>query len=623
MKLLFDDENIELLIQGYVLGRRKAFTGYASIDKPWLKNYSNGIENTVVPNLSIYQLLRQYNEDNLDSTVLEYFGFSKTYRKYFSEIENYARALVGMGVKKDDIVVLGLPNIPECRELIYALNIIGAIAYPINPSLPPNELKSIIEKNNVKNMFIFDLFYPKFRTVLGDSDAIQHIIVMNGKESIPKIFQSKLFQLNKKNNKISGNYVVVPDDKRNLNWGAFVRYKRYVDHLEPFYEPNKVAVIVGTSGTTGVSKGVCLTNENLNAMALQHLLGDMGIERGDTALDILIQSIGYGIAVTHYTGVCGVTSTLVPELVDHVLPYIKDGKFDHFTGGPIHYDNLVKDIDGDCSKLPKMKNCVSGGASLSQNTEQKLNGNIDSTYVELDGDNKIFVRQGLGCTENGGAATFAKKGSYKFGGVGIPLPLENMGVFEPGTDKELKIGEMGELCISGPTVMKEYLNNPEETEKVLKVHGDGKLWLHTCDIGTIDDDGQVYITDRIKDLFMRRGFNVHPSTVSQYLNSIDIVDSSKVIGVAHPEEQTVPVAFVKLNRDIPLDMAKERILSECYQGLEEPSIPYDIVFVDNMPVNLGGKIDGNYLLEVSSINYSDNKSNNSVKQLLHVPVKAL
>lgn len=616
----FCADNIEKLNSKCKYGERKFFTGYASIDKPWLVNYPENIEKTEIPDMSIYQLLKECNSDDLDAIVLKYFGFSKTYRKYFEEIEKYARALKGLGVEKGEVVLLALPNVPECRELIYALNILGAIAYPINPSMPPNEFYKIIAENSVKNVFMFNLFYEKFADALRKSGNVKNIIVSDGKESIPKIFSSRLFQLNKKNKNISNVVVNVPFDVRNMTFSQFAKCKnRCKSSITPIYEPNSTAVIVGTSGTSGVSKGVCLTNENLNAMALQHLLGDMNISRGDVALDILIQSIGYGIAVAHYTGVCGVESVLVPKLEDHIFKYIKTGDFDHFTGGPIHYNNLLKDIDGDTSKLPKMKTCVSGGASLPRITEQKLNSIDDVTFVETGDDGKIFVRQGLGCTENGGAATFAKKGSYKFGGVGIPLAFENMGVFVPGTDTELKMGELGELCISGPTIMKEYLNNPTETKQVLKLHSDGKLWLHTCDIGMIDDDGQVYLTDRIKDIFMRRGFNVHPSTISQFLDSIDIVDTSKVIGVSHPEDQTVPVAFVKLKEGVPLENAKERILENCFQGLEEPSIPYDIFFVDEMPHNLGGKIDGNYLLEISQVNYDVSSSKKDVKQLIHIP----
>lgn len=583
-------------------GERKSYTGYASLDKPWLKYYPKNVENIEIPKMSIYQLLWECNKDNLNSTAMKYFGFPISYRRYFQKIVKYAKSLLMIGVKKGDIVALVLPNVPECRELIYALNIIGAVSYPISPMLSPNEFGKIVKENDIKTVFMFDLFYDKYKETLHNSTNIKDVVINTGKESIPK----PLVKLSELKSKINGDVKknVISLDYRNMSFSLFEKQaKKFTGSLSDLYEENIIAAIIGTSGTTGTSKGVCLTNENLNAMALQHLYGDMNFEKGDKLLDILIQSIGYGIAVAHYSGVCSLESVMVPELVVHILPYITKEDIAHFTGGPIHYENLLKDLELSSLNAPRLKNYVSGGASLSKEVEKKLN-NVTDGYVETElEDENIVVRQGLGCTENGGAATYAKKRAYKFGGVGIPLAFETMSIFEPGTDKELKIGETGEICITGPTVMAYYLNNVEETEKVLKVHKDGETWLHTCDLGTIDDDGQVYITDRIKDIFMRKGFNVHPSKINEFIDSLPIVESSKVIGVSHPDEQMVPVLFVKLSRNMELEVAKEYIFNECFLNLEEPSVPYEIIFVDDMPRNLGGKIDGKYLLKISGVDY--------------------
>lgn len=595
-----------------IYGARLSNTGYASIDKPWLKYYKKNINDIDIPEMSMYQLLIENNKDNLHSVAMRYFGVPITYRKYFQNIEKYAKSLLTMGIKKDDMVALVLPNVPECRELIYSLNMIGAVAYPINPMLSSNDLKNIISKNNIKMVFMFEMFYPKYVDALKSSPSVKDIVVNTGKESIPTPLV-KLFELKTKINNEHKQKNNIPSDYRNMSFSLFKKQvNKFIGELPNEYEPNSTAVVIGTSGTTGTSKGVCLSNENLNAMALQHYYGDMNFEKGDRILDILIQSIGYGIAVAHYSGVCSLESIMIPELVTHVLPYILKYNISHFTGGPIHYENILKDLNKSSQPFPKIKNCVSGGASLSKDVEKELNG-VYENYNEADyEENSIIVRQGLGCTENGGAATYAKKGSYKFGGVGIPLAFENISIFVPGTDQELKIGDVGEICIEGPTVMKGYLNNEEETEKVLMVHSDGKVWLHTCDLGRIDDDGQVYISDRIKDIFMRKGFNVHPSTITEYINSLPIVDSCQTIGVSHPEEQMVPVVFVKLSKEINLDEAKQNILNNCFLNLEESSIPYEIIFLNEMPRNLGGKIDSNYLLKLANIDYS---KDNNLKEL--------
>ena len=580
-------------------------TGKQSQDKPWLKYYSDEAITSDVPSMSMYQLLLENNKENLNSIAMRYFNVPITYKEYLKKIEKYAKALLQMGVKKGDIVALILPNVPECRELIYAINMIGAVSYPISPMIALEELNRIIQRNSIQNVFIFEQFYKKYHDAL-QTGTIKNIVVNDGTESLPQPIATfnKLHQKLSRSNISSG----AAADYRNIPFSLFAKQsKNYIGKVDSIYEPNSVAAIIGTSGTTGTSKGVCLTNENLNAMALQHLHGDMNFEKGDKILDILIQSIGYGIAVAHYSGVCSLESIMIPELVIHILPYINKYNISHFTGGPIHYETLLKDVKDKKIKLPKLKNCVSGGASLSKEVEKSLN-NPRNCDVNLISDDDVFVRQGLGCTENGGAATYAKKGTYKFGGVGIPLAYETIAIFKPGTDEELGVDELGEICISGPTVMLKYLNNEEETTQVLKKHSDGKIWLHTYDLGRMDKDGQVYITDRIKNIFMRRGFNVHPSTINEYLESLPMVDSSAVVGIEHPDEQMVPVAFVKLsNPDLDLSETRKELLHKCFLNLEETSVPYDVIFVDDLPRNLGGKVDEKKLVETYGINYMQEK----------------
>ena len=257
-----------------------------------------------------------------------------------------------------------------------------------------------------------------------------------------------------------------------------------------------------------------------------------------------------------------------------------------------------------------MKNLVSGGASLPKELERKLNKVSDDFCEDGKESSQIILRQGFGATENGGCGAYAKQGAYKFGGLGIPLPYDTIAIFEPGTDKELKYNEEGEICITGPTIMKEYLNNPSETEKVLKKHSDGKMWLHLADLGRMDEDGQLYLTDRIKNIFMRTGFNVHPSKISEFIDTLPQVSESKVIGFEHPSEQKVPVAFIVLkdNSEDNREKALEEIKKKCYGNLEEMSLPYEYVVVDTLPRNLGGKIDENLLVSLSGINYMKDKT---------------
>lgn len=579
-------------------------TGYPSIDKPWLKYYKEGVSKTKIPEMSIYQIIKKNNAGRLNRIAIDLRnssnnyekGITITYREYFERIEDIAKSYSQLGVKPNDIVITVLPNIPESRMIIYGLNILGATVYPVSPMISASQLSNIISDCNTKHIAVFAGFYGKFQSAL-ESKKLNSILYVTGMESMPKVLQVIV------NLKGSAKQSI---PKNVLTWKDFDKLKRnYTGELTPYYEQDHIAIIVGTSGTTGVPKGVCLTDKSMNAIAIQHRLSGI-LDEEDIMLDALIQSIGYGISTMHYSTCYGYKNILIPELLLDKFPEVLCNiKPHHFTGGPVHFQYLIKSKEFANGEVPKMKNLVSGGATLPKDLEKKLNG-VEEGFAENGiADSKVLVRQGFGATENGGCGAYAKPGAYKFGGVGIPLPFDTFAIFEPGTDKELPYNVEGEICICGPTVMKEYLNNPAETENVLKKHSDGKLWLHLADLGRIDEDGQVYITDRIKNIFMRNGFNVHPSKIEEYIASLPCVKDCKVIGFDHPDQQKVPVAFISL--DEALEEDKEQILESikhsCYEHLEEMSVPLGWVIIDNLPHNLGGKVDEKVLIKQSGINY--------------------
>lgn len=572
----------------------KYLTGYASIDKPWQKYYPNAnmtqeeIDRRI--NKSIFQMLDESTKDFEDDITIEYHGSTITNKEFKKRILECAKSFAVLGVKQGDVVPLILPNQPESRISIYALNILGAIPYPIQPSLASKQLEKIIYENNAKNLVIFRGFYSQYKKSIS---MIKNIIYTTGLESLPKKIQTLDY--------ITRKYpeIVIPYQE------FILEHESFTGTITPKYEKNSIAAIIGTSGTTGISKGVCLSNEGLNAMALQHMEGHMNLERGEIILNILIDSIGYGIGTMHYSECCGLKSILIPELVTNVAPLFLKYHPNHFTGGPIHAEELEKYLRDPKNKSTieelqeilyrDVKNWVSGGAPLKKSTEENLNKP------------QILVRQGLGCTENSGAATYAKKGAYKEGGVGIPLMLETMGIFEPGTDRELKYCEQGEICITGPTVMLEYLNNSEETEKVIKVHSDGKRWIHTGDKGYIDEDGQVFVIGRYKDMIHRMGFNIFPNVIANELSNskIDGILEYAVIAIPHHYEQNVPVAFVSINGSADANKLKDELLKYAQKNLDVHDIPYDIVFIKGpLPKNLGGKIDNKKILEIANLEYT-------------------
>ena len=592
-------------------------TGYASIDKPWLKYYEAGAITSDIPEKSMFQYLIDNVGNYLDMDALDlrmdFNNFDKpvrkmTYREFLEETVTVACGFEELGIKPDEIFLQMMPNVIESREAIYGTNGIGATAYPISPMIPTGKFSEIIKFNKIKNVAMFGAFYDKFAEFLND-ESIEHIIYLNGLEALHP-FMRKLAMLTDKDKKYA-----IPKDDRIITWDKVLsagkknrkrnNIKTFKD-FKPYYEKNHIAVIVGTSGTTGVPKGACLTDTAVNACDFSNELSHP-FAPGEVNLDVLIQSISYGIGIMHDSMCGGLKNIIIPQLVtDKIAHLLKKFRPDHFSGGPIHYENIIKSEEYKNGELPQPKNYLCGGASLKKSTEQELNGGVDEKYIEPQtGDTKIFVRQGLGSTENMGTGVFTARGSYKFGSVGIPIPLSNCAIFKYGTDEELPYGEVGEICMSGDTVMQEYLNNPEETEKVIKIHSDGTKWLHLGDEGYMDKEGHVFMLDRYKNIFMRNGFNVHPEKIRETLLKSPHVADCCVVGVEHPIEMSVPVAFVVLKDNCDVKMVETELNKLCYDNLDEYFIPYEYKFVTELPLNLGGKVDTKKLLLDNNVNYDD------------------
>ena len=569
-------------------------TGYPSIDMPQLQFYDDAFNENDIPKKSIYQYAYDNNIDNMDSIAIDQRGsfngfeevYTITYRQLFDLIDRNARSSKALGIAVDEIVPIIFPNIVEARTMIYSNSKIGAISYPISPMLSTNVLERIINDNDVHNVFVFAPLYYKFFESF-KSTKIKNIIVYGDASQIKETFK----------------------DSRVMSWDEYDALgEKYTDEIKPYYRDNHTAVVIGTSGTTGTSKGVCLTDRNVNAYALSDIYGKFF---EGSFLDALLPSIGYGISMIHYQTVAGKKVYLISELlIEKVAEALEKIDPENMPGGPVHYINLLNSNLFKEGRVHRGKNYISGGASLPPIVESMLNG-VSEGYSENGVENKnIIVRQGFGLSETGASGSYNKKGAYVFGSVGVASPFIKVGVFKPGTDEELPYGNLGELCMSSPMVMKEYLNNEAETNNVIKIHSDGSRWVHTGDIVYIDETGHIFHKDRIKNIFMRHGFNVHPTTIAEHISTLPFIGGCAVIGFEHPTEQSVPVAFFKLREESGLsyDEAVELLKKYCYSNLEETSIPYEYVEVDEIPVNAGGKIDTKMLKEISGIDYMKNIS---------------
>lgn len=580
----------------------KTKKGLPSVEQPWLKYYDSEFKKEDIPDMSIYQFAKKYIKGKENQTALDVRmgkndfkrGIKTPYKTLFDRIETSAKSSKLIDIKTDEIVPIILPNIQEARVMMYSNSILGATSYPMSPFIAPNQLDSIIRENEIKNLVIFTPFYERYKNVLENAN-LSSIITVDGTESLPFILR-KLAK--RQVSKVTGENIIP--------WEEYMSFsKSLLSSPEPYYRDGHIATIIGTSGTTGTPKGVMLTDKNVNAVAVTYI--NSKILEG-TFCDALIPSISYGLSMMHYETAKGNKTYLIPELVsDNVDKLFMVLKPDSFAGGPIHAINLARSKNYQEGKVPHVKEFASGGATLPKEVEKELNG-VSEGYSENGVYNpRIVVRPGYGLTENVALGSYNKPGAYSFGSIGIPFPYENLGIFKPGTDEELTYNELGEICISGPCVMAGYLNNEEETNEVIKYHADGERWIHTKDIGYMTPDGHLYHVDRIKNIFMRSGFNVHPSKITEFIDCLPDVKESIVVGVEHPDEQCVPVAFiVPENNGRSIEEIEENVKKECSESLEACSVPYDYVFVDQLPINLGGKIDKNKILQKANIDFTKN-----------------
>ena len=597
--------------------------GYSSIDKEWLQFYDVENMEYMIPKKSMFEYFRDCVSDKLDTiavdlrmSIVNNFKTSikkVTYRKVLEDCVTIACGLIDYGMKPNEILFDMLPNLIEGREVIYAGNAAGATVYPVSPMAPPVNVDTLLRDERTKNAIIFSDFYKKFQSQLSNS-SLERIFYLNGTESFNPLLRF-MAKLKDKEGKFD-----LPDDKRIIPWEELIKAgKRYrkkhgirtFNDFSPYYDENHIAVIIGTSGTTGIPKGACLSDKAVNAVDFSEELPGP-FKPGETNFDLTIQSLSFGLGIMHHTMCGGLYNIITPELITDKIPEIlAQIKPDNFSGGPVHYDHIARSKEFENGELLVGKNYISGGATLDKIIEKKLNQVDRDDYTEPRIGNKvikssIFVRQGLGSTENAGTGVYTTKGSYKFGSVGIPIALSNCAIFKVGTDEEVPTGTIGEICLRGDTMMNEYYKNDKETAKVLLTHSDGTKWLHLGDEGYMDKDGHVFITDRYKQIFMRNCFNVHPNKLRDVLLRCDDIIDCCVAGVEHPHEMFVPVVFLVLkDENADKEAVKDKLNKLCFDNLEEYYMPYEYVFVKELPRNMGGKIMLNKLVEDNHIAYTE------------------
>lgn len=598
--LNINQENIEMLEQIKLnQAESKKMTGLASIDKPWQKYYTEEAVNGKLPKMLISEYMLERNRFYPNAVAINYFGRKITHNELERKIIEATKAFSKLGIKKGDIVTLCMPTLPESIYSVYALNRLGAIANLIDPRDSVEGIKNALNETKTKHLVIIDICHPKIDKII-DETEVEKIISVAVSDSLP-FGLNYGYQAKQLISYMKRKATPIPNDTRYIKWNQFIKNgKNYSDVELCSYEENMPAVMIRTSGTTGKPKGVLISNDALNALAYQYANSGIPHKVEDRFLNIMPLFLLYGLA-------CGIHMPLCLGMIDIVIPQVDFKKFanlvvkhrpQHFMGIPTMYESL---FDSPLMKDHDLSYLISpgvGGDAIALETEIKTNDFLESHNCPTK------IAKGYGMTEGGAAVVVSVKNECNVvGGSGIPLCKNIVSIFDYeldddgkviSSDKELTYGEDGEICVTGPTLMLGYYNNQEETDKVLKRHSDGKVWLHTNDIGYMDSDGQVYVKGRIKNMIIRPdGHNVFPGSIEQVIMKHPMIEACSVVGIDAVgfKQGKLPKAVVVLKDGASKEEVIQELIDLCSNYLPERDVAYFYEVVSELPVSKAGKID--------------------------------
>lgn len=552
-----------------------------NIKTPWLKYYKEGVpahlnypKGTMVG--YFLEAVARYPEN----IAIEYYGRTYTYRAFYEMIRDTAKSLKSQGVKEGDTIAICMPNTPEAILMFYAANMVGALVSLIHPLSAEKEIQNYVNGSGATFLLSLDLVYDKVHNIV-DNTCIKKIVIASAGDSLKTI---KKF-LYKFKNRGTVPKIELTDDI--MTWNEFINYGYdYQGEIACLKGANDPAVILYSGGTSGDPKGILLTNMNFNALALScHKMIEQSGE-GESILAILPIFHGFGLGVCiHTTLGCGMRVVLVPNFNPKDFgKLLHKHKISIVCGVPSLFESLTKTSMGK-NDLSKLKSAISGGDFMSKDLKNKVD-----TYFREHGSN-AEIRVGYGLTEASAAICVTPTGEYRESSIGVPFPDTYIKVVRVGTHDEVPYGEDGEICISGPTVMMGYLNNLEETIQTLQIHEDGRTWLHTGDVGSMDKDGFVYFKQRVKRIIISNGYNLYPSYIETIINSHPDVFTSTVIGIPHPKKVQVAKVYIVLKDGVkPSKDVEKSIRLHCEKNLARYSLPAVYEFRESLPKTLVGKV---------------------------------
>lgn len=546
--------------------------------KPWLKYYGDVPHTVDYPRITMYEGLQKTAERTPGAIAYDFLGYKSTYKTFLEEIDRCANVLAGLGLRKGDRVTISMPTSPQGIICFYAVNRLGAAASMIHPLSTESEIEFYVNVSKSRFALTLDAFYGKFRNVMNRTN-LEKVILARIPDYLGLV-KKVGFNLTK------GKMIPkVPDDPDFLWWKDLMS-KKFPAVPKADMNPDDLAVILYSGGTTGKPKGIMLSNFNFVAHGI--MVSKWGnLDHTDAVLAILPIFHGFGLGVcVNAAFMGGAKSILVPQFTpEDVAKLIRSKRPTFIIGVPTLYEALNKNDIFQNTNLSCLKAAFSGADGLPRVVKERF----EEIVRRQKGSVKLL--EGYGLTEAVTAIVATPLGEYRENSIGIPFSDMDAKIVKMDTFDEADPGEEGELCVRGPAVMLGYLDNPEETDKVLKKHPDGNMWLHTGDICTMDTDGFIYFKLRRKRMIKSSGMNVYPAQVEAELYKHPDVGMACVIGVPDVDQVERVKAFVVLkDQGKAGDAMKKDLIDHCQKTLIKWSCPREIEFRDDLPKTLVGKV---------------------------------
>ena len=553
-----------------------------ALTAPWRAYYGNTPASLDYPRLTMYQMVAETAKKYPKTLAYTFMGKGTTYEEFVQRIDRAAKGLVKLGIRKGNRVTICMPNTPQALDCFYALNRIGAIPNMIHPLSAAQEIAFYLNASHSKAVLTLDQFYGKVAEILPQLDDDCKVIIARIADELPFPL-SVLYPMTK-----AARQVPKLPKKGYTLWTDLTSSGKDVTLPKDTGKANDCGAILYSGGTTGTTKGIMLSNLNFNALGLQTIAAS-GFKSiaGMKMLSIMPVFHGFGLGIgIHTVLIGGATCILVPQFsIKEYANILIKLKPQLIPGVPTLFEALLRADGLQDADLSFLKGIFSGGDSLSPELKKK----VDAFLKEHGCTEQI--REGYGTTECVTASCLTPKDYARSGSIGVPFPDTYYKIVKVGTTEEVEPNTEGEICVSGPTVMLGYMDNPTETAQTLRRHFDGRVWLHTGDLGFMDQDGFVYFRQRIKRMIITSGYNVYPSQLENIIDGHEKVLLSCVIGVKDDYRgQRVKAYVVPMPGVEPTEELKKNILDYCSHHIAKYAMPRELEFRKELPKTLVGKV---------------------------------